>query len=178
VSGACGKHSGRNPSDPLSLLKPSHRSGRTNLHYNQAACTDLCRCLCPQAKLRIGLAEQSVLVALAHAVHLHRDGVKDKDGRLAEKLEAAAQVVKQAYSECPSYDVVSAYGWKYHAAPAACLANLPVLNRSRPAAVMMLCSQLIPALLENGTTDLMSRCHFMPGVPVKPMLAKVGGAAV
>ncbi|GIL44509.1 hypothetical protein Vafri_1960 [Volvox africanus] len=89
-----------------------------------------------QAKLRIGLAEQSVLVALAHAVHLHREGVKDKDGRLAEKLEAAAQVVKQAYSECPSYDV------------------------------------LIPALLEEGTTDLLSRCHFMPGVPVKPMLAK------
>ncbi|EFJ43817.1 ATP-dependent DNA ligase [Volvox carteri f. nagariensis] len=89
-----------------------------------------------QAKLRIGLAEQSVLVALAHAVHLHREGVKDKDGRLAEKLEAAAQVVKQAYSECPSYDV------------------------------------LIPALLEQGTADLLSRCHFMPGVPVKPMLAK------
>ncbi|GLI65526.1 hypothetical protein VaNZ11_009081 [Volvox africanus] len=89
-----------------------------------------------QAKLRIGLAEQSVLVALAHAVHLHREGVKGKDGRLAEKLEAAAQVVKQAYSECPSYDV------------------------------------LIPALLEEGTTDLLSRCHFMPGVPVKPMLAK------
>ncbi|KXZ56337.1 hypothetical protein GPECTOR_1g298 [Gonium pectorale] len=89
-----------------------------------------------QAKLRIGLAEQSVLVALAHAVHLHREGVKDRDGRLAERLEAAAQVVKQAYSECPTYDV------------------------------------LVPALLENGSTDLLSRCHFMPGVPVKPMLAK------
>ena len=43
---------------------------------------------------------------------------------------------------------------------------------------MMLCSQLITALLENGTADLMSRCHFMPGVPVKPMLAKVGGEEV
>ncbi|GFR47278.1 hypothetical protein Agub_g8965 [Astrephomene gubernaculifera] len=89
-----------------------------------------------QAKLRIGLAEQSVLVALAHAVHLHREGVKEREGRLAERLEAAAQVVKQAYSECPSYDV------------------------------------LIPALLEQGTADLLTRCHFMPGVPVKPMLAK------
>ncbi len=60
-----------------------------------------------QAKLRIGLAEQSVLVALSHAVHLHRNGVKGaKDGRLAEALEAAAQAVKQAYSECPSYDMV------------------------------------------------------------------------
>lgn len=30
-----------------------------------------------------------------------------RDGRLAERLEQAAQVVKQAYSECPAYDVVS-----------------------------------------------------------------------
>eukprot|EP00198_Chlamydomonas_reinhardtii_P013554 XP_001702891.1 DNA ligase [Chlamydomonas reinhardtii] len=92
-----------------------------------------------QAKLRIGLAEQSVLVALSHAVHLHRGGpaaLKQPDVKLAEALEAGAQVVKQAYSECPSYDV------------------------------------LVPALLEHGSTDLLSRCHFMPGVPVKPMLAK------
>lgn len=121
-----------------------------------------------QAKLRIGLAEQSVLVAIAHAVLLHKEGAKDKwvflcldciqglhddlctcvsascpcliwsiivvkqreqclsfsvrssffstnrflcflsrDGRLADRLEQAAQVVKQAYSECPTYDEVS-----------------------------------------------------------------------
>ncbi|KAG2440908.1 hypothetical protein HXX76_003761 [Chlamydomonas incerta] len=92
-----------------------------------------------QAKLRIGLAEQSVLVALSHAVHLHRGGpaaLKQPDVKLAEALEAGAQVVKQAYSECPSYDV------------------------------------LVPALVEHGSADLLSRCHFMPGVPVKPMLAK------
>ena len=59
-----------------------------------------------QAKLRIGLAEQSVLVALAHSTQLQRDGAKDKDGRLADRLEQASQAVKQAYSECPSYDVV------------------------------------------------------------------------
>ncbi|KAG2493340.1 hypothetical protein HYH03_008474 [Edaphochlamys debaryana] len=93
-----------------------------------------------QAKLRIGLAEQSVLVALAHAVQLHRHGADNDTGRLAERLEAAAQVVKQAYSECPSYDI------------------------------------LIPALLEHGTADLPQHCHFTPGVPVKPMLAKICSA--
>ena len=63
-------------------------------------------CSCRQAKLRIGVAEQSVLVALAQGIHLHRNGLKD-DGRLAERLEQAAQAVKTAYSECPSYDMVS-----------------------------------------------------------------------
>lgn len=54
-----------------------------------------------------------MLVALSHAVHLHRGGpaaLKQPDVKLAEALEAGAQVVKQAYSECPSYDVVGAGG--------------------------------------------------------------------
>lgn len=63
-----------------------------------------------QTKLRIGLAEQSVLVALGHAVQLHQGGSSDKDGKLADRLERAAQLVKQAYSECPSYDVVRGLG--------------------------------------------------------------------
>ena len=57
-----------------------------------------------QGKLRIGLAEQTVLVALAHAVLLHRQGDPDKDGKLAGQLEEAAQAVKYVYSQCPSYD--------------------------------------------------------------------------
>ena len=57
-----------------------------------------------QGKLRIGLAEQTVLVALAHAVLLQRQGDKDKDGKLAGQLEEAAQAVKYVYSQCPSYD--------------------------------------------------------------------------
>lgn len=89
-----------------------------------------------QAKLRIGLAEQSVLVAIAHAVLLHKEGAKDKDGKLADRLEQASQAVKAAYSECPSYDM------------------------------------LIPALLDHPLSELAAHVHFMPGVPVKPMLAK------
>lgn len=43
-----------------------------------------------KAKLRIGLAEQSVLVALAHSTSLQREGAKGAD--LADRLEKAAQV--------------------------------------------------------------------------------------
>ncbi|DBA87111.1 TPA: hypothetical protein ACH3X2_005217 [Trebouxia sp. C0005] len=57
-----------------------------------------------QGKLRIGLAEQTVLVALAHAVLLHRQGDRDKDSKLAGQLEEASQAVKYVYSQCPSYD--------------------------------------------------------------------------
>lgn len=59
-----------------------------------------------QGKLRIGLGEESVISALAHAVLLHRDGGSDEDGSLANRLERAVQSVKQAVSQCPSYDVL------------------------------------------------------------------------
>ena len=59
-----------------------------------------------QGKLRIGLAEQTVLVALAHAVVLQREGAAlvASHEAIADRLETAAQAVKAGYSECPSYD--------------------------------------------------------------------------
>ena len=45
-----------------------------------------------------------MIVALAHAALLHRDGTGDPD--LAGRLERAAQAVKMAYSQCPSWDVL------------------------------------------------------------------------
>lgn len=33
-------------------------------------------------------------------------------------------------------------------------------------------SQLIPALLDHPVSEVCKRVHFLPGVPVKPMLAK------
>ncbi|KAG5191094.1 ATP-dependent DNA ligase [Tribonema minus] len=51
-----------------------------------------------QGKLRIGLAKQTVLVSLAQAVITQPPKLPEQ-----EKLEAGVALVKQAYSECPSY---------------------------------------------------------------------------
>ena len=59
-----------------------------------------------QGKLRIGLGEESVVSALAHAQLLHSEGGQDADGGLANRLERAVQSVKQAVSQCPSYEVL------------------------------------------------------------------------
>lgn len=48
-----------------------------------------------QGKLRIGLAEQSLLAALAHAVALHAGGAGGDRMALAERLAHAEALVKQ-----------------------------------------------------------------------------------
>ncbi|KAK3265799.1 tRNA ligase [Cymbomonas tetramitiformis] len=58
-----------------------------------------------QGKLRIGLAQQTVLVALAHAALMQEEATKPStEGLLAERLDNAVNIVKQVYSECPTYD--------------------------------------------------------------------------
>ncbi|XP_028395470.1 DNA ligase 1-like [Dendronephthya gigantea] len=97
-------------------------------------------------KLRIGLAEQTVLTALAHAV-VFTPPSKDfppevldaSKGLSAEsfkkKLDEAALCIKTCYCELPNYNL------------------------------------LIPALLQHGWRELPEHCHLTPGVPLKPMLA-------
>ena len=95
-----------------------------------------------QGKLRIGLAQQTVTQALAHAVVLHSEAAEAAkkaggDSAVADLLGVSFDVLKQVFSECPSFD------------------------------------EIVPALLAEGGIDrLPERCHFRPGVPVKPMLAK------
>ncbi|KAL6053522.1 tRNA ligase [Balamuthia mandrillaris] len=101
-----------------------------------------------QGKLRIGLAEKSVQVALAHALVLTPpDGkcppaVLDtsktmSDTKLQQQLIQATETLKAVYSEMPNYDVL-----------------LPVL------------------LKERDISAWPTHCHLTPSVPVHPMLAQ------
>ncbi|XP_038573311.1 DNA ligase 1 [Micropterus salmoides] len=97
-------------------------------------------------KLRIGLAEQSVLSALSQAVCLTPPGqgfppavIDAGNGMSAESkrawIEEKSLILKQTYCEMPNYDV------------------------------------LIPVLLKEGIDQLPNHCKLTPGVPLRPMLA-------
>ncbi|KAI9232305.1 MAG: ATP-dependent DNA ligase [Podila humilis] len=60
-----------------------------------------------EGKLRIGLAERTVVVALAQAIVLSRPDIKKlSKEKLQHELEEAATVVKSVYSELPCYDMI------------------------------------------------------------------------
>ena len=102
-----------------------------------------------QGKLRIGLAEQTVLTALAHATYLHHAMDKQEGGNMEKKQKSAKlaealleplarseETLKTVFSNLPSYDLV------------------------------------VPELIRGGVEGLDGRCAFQPLLPVKPMLAK------
>ncbi|KAG7525391.1 DNA ligase 1 [Solea senegalensis] len=97
-------------------------------------------------KLRIGLAEQSVLSALNLAVCLTPPGqgfppavIDAGKGMSTESrrawIEEKSLILKQTYCEMPNYDI------------------------------------LIPVLLKEGIDQLPNHCKLTPGVPLRPMLA-------
>lgn len=59
-----------------------------------------------EGKLRLGLAEKTVLVALAQAVVTHEAAVKGEKTPPAEKMAQGEAVLKTVYSELPSYEVI------------------------------------------------------------------------
>ncbi|XP_054258786.1 DNA ligase 1-like isoform X1 [Macrosteles quadrilineatus] len=97
-------------------------------------------------KLRIGLAEQSVLQALALACVTTPPGQEYPPETIdvaksmsadsfKSKLDEEALIIKTTYCECPNYDLI------------------------------------IPVILSEGVRALPEHCRLTPGVPLKPMLA-------
>ncbi|XP_068233149.1 DNA ligase 1 [Palaemon carinicauda] len=97
-------------------------------------------------KLRIGLAEQSVLQAIAQACYLTPPGqdyppeiLNAGKGMAPDKLKAQVDnyglILKTTYCEFPSYD------------------------------------RIIEVLLKEGLEELPKHCKLTPGIPLKPMLA-------
>jgi DNA ligase 1 len=58
-----------------------------------------------EGKLRLGLAEKTVLVSLAQAIVAHEASKKNKVPSTAD-IEQAEAILKTVYSELPSYDVI------------------------------------------------------------------------
>nr|XP_045366745.1 DNA ligase 1 [Camelus bactrianus] len=97
-------------------------------------------------RLRLGLAEQSVLAALAQAMSLTPPGqefppavVDAGKGKTAEArktwLEEESMILKQTFCEVPDLD------------------------------------RIVPVLLAHGLEQLPEHCRLSPGIPLKPMLA-------
>ena len=59
-----------------------------------------------EAKLRLGLAEKTVLVGLAHAMVIHETEQKSNKLPSTEKLAEGEAILKTVYSELPSYEVI------------------------------------------------------------------------
>ncbi|XP_053674586.1 DNA ligase 1 [Anopheles nili] len=95
-------------------------------------------------KLRIGLAEQSLLQALAQATALTPPQMDppvvnalagESEARVKARVEEVALALKTVYCQCPNYN------------------------------------QIIPVLLKHGFENLTQHCPMLPGTPLKPMLA-------
>ena len=105
-----------------------------------------------EGKLRIGLAEPSVLVALGHAAattEYHQSGKKRSADTVAKMLAEAADTIKSVFSELPNYDQV-----------------IPALLENGVAKLHESC-KMTPGASICGTA--LADCS---GIPLKPMLAK------
>lgn len=96
-------------------------------------------------KLRIGLAEQSLLHAIAQACALTPPNQKEYppkvlqairgESSVKQRVDEVALIVKTTYCQCPNYD------------------------------------RIVSVLLDGGVDCLLDECKMTPGTPLKPMLA-------
>lgn len=96
-----------------------------------------------QGKLRIGLAEKSILMGLTYAFMTEK-AYKDK-----EKQQEALAFVKKAFAECPSYNAL--------------VAAFHEVQKEVPSA---------PFLRVKDFAKVAEKCVLTPGTPVSPMLAR------
>lgn len=100
-----------------------------------------------ESKLRIGLAEKTVLISLSKALLIHEYGEKSStNGKIKTKThievddmglaETAEAKIRDAYCQVPNYEII------------------------------------INCCLEYGIMQLDEHCSLQPGIPLKPMLAK------
>ncbi|CAK9437894.1 uncharacterized protein LODBEIA_P22720 [Lodderomyces beijingensis] len=100
-----------------------------------------------EGKLRIGLAEKTVLVGLAQAFVNYENwkaaesaegGEAKKSNKVdpVAKLAEAEDIIREAFTRIPNYQIIIENAYKY------------------------------------GIFNLLDHCHLTPGIPLKPMLAK------
>lgn len=100
-----------------------------------------------EGKLRIGLAQQTILIALSHAAASREEdylALKALPAKTAY-LAGAVSVIKQVY--------------RYLAHRMLIISEIPTYDK------------IIPALLKHGYKGLSAECQLSPGIPLKPMLA-------
>lgn len=108
-----------------------------------------------EGKLRLGLAEKTVLVSLSQAMVFHEIESKGK-GKVpsTEQLAKGEQVLKTVYR----YAFIAA---PHHYCP------ILIFYSELPSWEV-----IIPAMVSHGIFHLREHCKLQPGVPLKPMLAK------
>lgn len=134
-----------------------HRSGKVDITVDKGGSSEakfIVRFL--EGKLRLGLAEKTVLVSLGQAMVCHEIEAKG-EGKIpsTEQLAKGEQVLKQVFR----------YVFLFFFGSSAIVSltshsNLPSYD------------VIIPAMLDHGIFNLADNCKLQPGVPLKPMLAK------
>ena len=107
-----------------------------------------------EGKLRLGLAEKTVLVSLAQAAVCHEAELKGKLPSMSD-MEKGEAMLKTVYRSVPSLTRSQ-------------LSNMLLIRPSELPSYDV----IIPAMLNHGILRLPETCKLQPGVPLKPMLAK------